>query len=586
MRYLDLETTGLDPFAPDAAILIVGWADDNGKPVVLHLADLHPDDWRSRLKEALADCPPIIGHNVKFDAKWLRRFGVKVEVAHDTMLIAQLVDENRRLGLKSLMADEMGEDWTWDGPWDASRPKEMAMYLAKDVLATRRLYKREYPQLTREQRVLLAKVVIPALNHLVVTELTGLYVPRAGLDAAQELVNSRRDTILRELDKVIPPESEWPAGIKQPAWGATNWQRWFLFEHLGIKPRVVGRPSKMFPAGAPSMSASAMTGITHPVGKLVVDLAKVKKMQTGFLTPYRAQLGDGDKLYSTFNLAGTVTGRLSAGAAQSDKAKQPSRKTVGINIQQVPKDKIIKPLFKAPPGYVFMEADYSQLELRVAAVLAHERTMLRLYQEGKDIHTWMAASLLHKTEGITELERRTAKAINFGFLYGMRAKAFQQLAKQQYGVDTTDSEAERFRDHYFHSFPDLEAWHRKQIQAARHLGYVTTLFGRRRHLPDINSPEFGFRSAAERQSINAPVQGSGSDIALYAYARLGARGDGWACVGLVHDALLFYVKADRAEDVGRMIKAEMEMELPRFDCPLVADVVWGAHWGDHAHELK
>lgn len=583
MRYLDIETTGLDPYAKDAAILMVGWADDDGKPVVLHLASTHPDDWRDRLRLVPTD-QPVVGHNIKFDLKYLRRFGVHLTAEADTMLIAQTVDENRRLGLKDLMAEEMGGDWTWEGAWDASDPKGMARYLAMDVVATRGLYAREALRLTKEQRALMAKVVIPALNALVVTELTGLYVPRAKLDEAQKAISGLRDGILRELDKVIPPESEWPAGVT-PAWGSTNWQRWFLFTYLGIKPASVGKPTKMFPKGAPSMSAAAMVGITHPVGKLVTELAKVKKMQSGFLTPYRTQLRK-DRLFTTFNLAGTVTGRLSAGAAQDDKRPRRPRKSVGINVQQVPKDKIIKPLFSAPPGYVFMEADYSQLELRVAAVLAQEPVMLRLYEEGKDIHTWMASSLLHKTEGITELERRTAKAINFGFLYGMRPKHFQELAKQQYGIDVTAGEAEKFRDHYFHSFPGLEAWHRKQVRLAQRNGYVSTLFGRRRHLPDIDSPEFGFRSAAERQAINAPVQGTGSDIALYSYARLGARGPGWACVGLVHDALLFYVREDIADSVAHMVKKEMERPLPAFNCPIVADVTWGAYWGDHTNELK
>lgn len=589
MRILDIETTGLNPWADDAAILQVAWADDDEAPIVLHLADKYPDgEWQARLQRVLADCPPIIGHNVKFDAKWLRRFKVPVTVENDTMLIAQMANENRRLGLKLLMAQEMGGNWSWEGEWDATDPAGMAAYVAKDVIATRLLYRREYPQLTKVQRSLLKGVVIPALNELVITELNGLYMSREAIMAAKDTLQAQAEQLLRQLDAFIPDESEWPDKVK-PAWGATNWQRWLLFTYFGITPTAVGKPSKMFPAGAPSMSAANMVDIDHPAAKLVVALSKVKKLQSAFIKPYLAQLSPNNKLYTTFNLAGTVTGRLSAGADQK-KAGTPKRKgtpmkPAGINVQQVPKDKVIKPLFQAPPGCVFMEADYSQLELRVAAVLAQERTMLRLYHEGKDIHTWMASSLLHKTEDITPLERRTAKAINFGFLYGMRPKHFKQLAKQQYGIEVTDKEAEQFRAHYFATFPDLERWHAKQIRRAQRQGYVSTLFGRRRHLPDIVSGEFGLRSAAERQAINAPVQGTGSDIALSAYAKLGARGAGWACVGLVHDALLFYVKKDKAEAVAHQVKAIMEHKLSGFNCPLVADVVWGAYWGDAAHEL-
>ena len=574
---LDLETTGLDPHADDAAILMVGWLDtESGTPTVLHLASKHPDPevWIPRLQKHLAGFPPVLGHNIKFDLKWLKRFGVELEPAGDTMVIAHLVDENRSLGLKSLMADELG-DWSWDGPWDASDPAGMAKYLVKDLCATHMLWRREEPKLTKAQRALYAKVLVPAIGHLVTTELAGLHVPAEALRRAQAATRRARDAVLDQLDPLIPPVDEWPPGINEPAWGSTNWQRWFLFEHLGIKPHSRGKPTNMFPSGAPSTSAAAMAHIDHPVGKLVVELAKVQKQQTGFITPYLAQLRD-DTLYTSFNLTGTVTGRLSSGAVA---------KGIGVNLQQVPKDKVVKPVFQAPPGYMFMEADYSQLELRVAAVMAQERRMLELYDQGRDIHSWMVGRLLGKTKDVTELERRTAKAVNFGFLYGMYPKLFMQVAKQQYGLDIGPAEAERFRDSYFQAFPGLAGWHRTVVAKAYALGHASTLFGRRRHLPGLYSDDRMTRSAAERQAINAPVQGTGSDIALYAYARLGAEGKHWRCVGLVHDALLFYVREDKAEKVARMLKQEMERPLPRFNCPLVVDVTWGPHWGARTHEL-
>lgn len=580
MRFLDIETTGLNPWADDAAILMVGWADDDDKPTILHLADTHPDDWVDRLRTHLSDSPPIVGHNVKFDLKYLRRFGVKLEAESDTMLISQLADENRVLKLKTLMADEMGGDWTWQGAWDNSDPAGMARYLAMDVVATRKLYHREYPRLTMKQRALLTHVVIPALNALVVPELNGVYMSREKIERTKEGVLLAKEAVLRQLDDLIPPEDEWPAGVT-PAWGATNWQRWFLFTYLGIKAPRKGKPSKMFPDGAPSMSADVLAELHHPAAALVRRMAKLNKVQSGFLTPYATQLDNRSRLYTSFYLDGTVTGRLAAGKEKRDERKV----KIGFNIQQVPKDDIVKPLFEAPPGYVFMEADQSQLELRVAAVIAGETTMLRLYNEGADIHTWMARQLLHKSEGITELERRTAKATNFGFLYGMRPRHFVTLARTQYGLDMSEAKATTFREHYFKTFPGLARWHEREIAGCRRRGYVSTLSGRRRHLPDINAPDFKTRSAAERQAINSPVQGTGSDIVLAAFARLGSRGDGWLCIGLVHDALLFYVKESIAEEFAHRVKAEMERPLKGFSCPLIANVTWGKHWGDHTHEL-
>jgi len=591
MRFLDLETTGLDPFAPDAAILMLGYADNDGRPRVHHLADLHPDDWQDRLKAVMADCPPVVGHNVKFDLKWLRRFGVKVEAEADTMLIAQMVDENRpSLGLKSLMAEEMGGDWTWTETWDAHNPQGMARYLVKDVIATRKLYHREAPQLTPQQAELMTKIIIPALNLLVGVELRGIYMRIEDVNALEKQVRQLITQVDDKLGARVPSSA--PMAVK---WGNTNFQRWFLFEHLHLRPQRLGKPTKAYPQGNPSMAADVLQAYHHPVTDLLIERARLQKILTGFILPYARQLAPVDqrlprrrRLYTTFNLAGARTGRLSAGKADNGVWVASYRQPVGINIQQVPKDSMVKPLFTAPKGYVFMEADYSQLELRVAAVIAQEPTMLGLYERGADIHTWMVKQLLHKDHDITELERRTAKAVNFGFLYGMRAKHFGELARNSYGVEVTLEEAERFREHYFRSFPTLQAWHARQIDLARRQGYVQTLFGRRRHLPDIDSSEFSLSSQAERQAINAPVQGSGSDICLWAFVRLMStpRAPDWYCIGLVHDALLFYVRKPIARDVALMVKKEMERPLKGFNCPLVADVTWGAHWGDHEWSLS
>ena len=186
MLFLDIETTGLNPRAKDAAVLMVGILGDKteDEPRVFHMASKHPETWKARLRKLCGKLPPVVGHNIKFDIVYARRFGAHLEAAGDTMLGAHMVDENRPLGLKLLMADFMGGDWSYDGVWDDSDPEAMAAYLKKDLLATRELYRVNKVKLTTNQKKLLRKVVVPAINMLAETEDYGIPISRDKLKIA------------------------------------------------------------------------------------------------------------------------------------------------------------------------------------------------------------------------------------------------------------------------------------------------------------------------------------------------------------------------------------------------------------------
>lgn len=568
MLFLDIETTGLNPRAKDAAVLMVGVLGDKpeDEPRVFHMASKHPETWRARLVKLCGKLPPVMGHNIKFDIVYAKRFGANIEAAGDTMLGAHMVDENRPLGLKSLMADFMGGDWSYDGVWDDSDPEAMAAYLKKDLLATRELYRINKGKLTSNQKKLLRKVVVPAINMLAETEDYGIPISRDKLEIASRKYTSELAEIDAQLDSEIP--SEIPEGI-QVKWGTTNFQRWFLYDYLGIPKKEVGKPTKAFPNGAPSLSKKALAYMDHPIAKTLLERSRLKKNIDGFITPYKDQIDGKGRLYTSFKLHGTVTGRLSSGKVCDG---------VGVNLQQVPKDPYIRGLVAAPEGYKIIEADYSQLELRVAAVVSRDKNMLQLYRDGGDIHSQTTRAI--GLDPDNSFDRRKAKIVNFGFLYGMSAKSFVQFAKVSYGTDITLDEAEQFREDFFRHWSGLRPWHARAKARAHKLGYSSTMFGRRRHLPGLYSSDEYEVAAAERQAVNSQVQGTGSDVMLRAAVQVWSSLEGDSHIlGLVHDAVLVLVPEELAETTACMIQETMERPLPHFDCPLVADVEIGTCWG-------
>jgi DNA polymerase-1 len=318
-----------------------------------------------------------------------------------------------------------------------------------------------------------------------------------------------------------------------------------------------------------------------------------QKYESSFFNPYQALVTEESRLHTTFKLAGTVTGRLSSGKADSDKVTGSKASTMrGINIQQVPREPLVRGVFSAPPGWTFVEADYSQIELRIAAELSGERTMRRLYALGEDIHMAMAVQLTGKPASqITKEERKKAKAVNFGFLYGMGWRKFIETAWNNYDLAVTEIEAQHARKAFFDQFPDLLPWHGRQRRLVHKFQRVQTPLGRIRHLPDIVSHEQGVVNEAERQAINSPVQAMASDMCLLSLVLLDRefrrRGYRAAPIGTVHDAINFEVPDDELSDVLPLIKTTMEnpplKKLFDFELsiPLIADLQIGQHWGSN-----
>jgi DNA polymerase I-like protein with 3'-5' exonuclease and polymerase domains len=602
----DLETSSFDELDTKAFVVSIAFTIErnNGElecwaVPLCHRASKWQDKWQDVLALLARDAntaPVRVAHNAKFDCRWLVQFQAPIPSNFDTMLAAHLLDENRAKGLKPLARILLNAP-EWDiqikagkrsQPWYLQHPlKETLKYNALDTWHTYRLYKLFRPQLEEDARLtaLFTKLIMPASQSLVHIERRGVYVDYDSLRKGAQQVDEELERIESALLAFVPDDPPFPVN-----WNPSNFLRWLLFDHLGLPALRVGKTG-------PSTAEDVMTHLAaqgYEIAKLLVERVKWQKFRSSFFNPYLQLITSESRLHTTFKLAGTVTGRLSSGKADADKVTG-GKAERGVNLQQVPRDPLVRGIFGAQPGWTFIEADYSQVELRIAAEVSQEPTMLGLYSRGEDIHTTMAMRMTGKPRAeVTAHERKMAKAVNFGFLYGMGADKFRHTAWNNYGLEVSLEEAEQFRSAFFDQFPQLLKWHARQRRLAHQYKRVQSPLGRIRHLPDIDSPDRGVVGEAERQAINSPVQAMASDLCLLSlvlldrkFRKLGLQA---APIGTVHDAINFECPDDELPEVIPLIKRTME-NLPTqqffgytVKVPIVADVAIGERWG-HKTEI-
>jgi DNA polymerase-1 len=521
--------------------------------------------------DAIIDRCILVAHAGKFDFLWmLVHYGVDWyhHFNFDTMLAHYLLDENSNHGLKELAQKFMGAP-NWDVDKDLKQGvgplNEHGLYLAHDLYYTRQLRWKFGKMLNKDPGVkqVFKHIMMPCARLFVEVEYDGLVVDETKFDQAE--------TFLRgELAKAEQKLKPW-----QPSddfnWGSSQQLAKLLFEDMKIP---VVETTK---TGRASCSESVLTRIDH---QLVGDLLayRAAKQQLSFFIegwkPYLHRKYVRGRwvsyLHPSFKLHGTVTGRLSS--------EHP-------NAQQIPRDKRIRSLIVAEDGWTLIECDLSQIELRIAAELANERNMFHAFINGIDIHWLTAIKEIERGAGLKELVldtartarqdksltysqaievllqmgpdaaieineewkeyRKKAKAINFGYLFGMWWKKFKLYARDNYGITVSDSQAQGSRKFFFAQYPDLPQWHNRQRQFARRNGYVRSLSGRKRRLPKAllfqDTPE---RREAERQAINSPVQSFANELNLMIAIQLRQEfgRDKVRICGTVHDAILMRVK--------------------------------------------
>lgn len=629
----DVETSGFDEFAEDAAIVsLAGTLEIDGEVKVFAMPLDHPQspfrkNWQAALRSIaplLVKIPKQVAHNGKFDARWLRQFGVNIGVTFDTMLACHILDENRQKGLKPQATSRFGvADWSISTKnlYDTEL-SNVLWYNALDTWYTYHIYLEVKQELIEQPRLLriFRFITTKANQELIDIERNGVWIDRERLATRTKIAFDMRDEIDAELMKYVPspphpPEHycvlcksgehqvspDFPTNAKgkyvDVNFNPSNFARWWLFEHLGLPVLERGKEKEDGREGDPSMKEAVMLELRgqHPVVELLLKRTKWQKYCSSFLDAYGDLLDEDDRIHTTFKLAGTVTGRLSSGKVDQDKvtARAPIR---GVNLQQVPRDPFIRGLFGAPPGYVFVEADFSQIELRVVAFIAREERMLYLYQTGQDIHRATAAWVLGKPpDQIDSGDRKKAKAVNFGFVYGMGANKFVHTAFENYDLVVTLDEAKAIRRAFFDQFSGLPKWHARQRRLVQEYGRVQSPIGRIRHLPDIYSEDEAVRGEAQRQAINSPVQSFASDMTMLSLVSISEQfrehGYDAITIGTVHDAILFQIREDHVGPCLPIIKDTME-HLPfrrlfgiEVDVPIIADLKVGRYWGD-AKELE
>lgn len=608
----DVETNGFDEFLPQSAIITLSVTLDGPdfkEPSTWVIPLYHPQSpfrkqWRKVLQILAKDLilpPKHIAHNGKFDDRWLNTFGVETACTFDTMLAAHIIDENRSKALKSLARTELGAP-----AWDISTKdllttplEKIVPYNAHDTYWTYQLYLKFRAKLLDQPRLarLFQRLMMPASQDLTKAEMRGIWVDREKLFTHSKIAYDTLAEIESRLLEYVPEEI--PANLPQNKrtgdqvnFNASNFARWWLFTYLELPVLARGKKKDDGRPGDPSMAEEVLLELrdAHPVVPIMLERVRWQKYCSSFFDPYVDQIGEDDRIHTTYKLHGTVTGRLSSGKGDEEKVTSKVQNR-GVNLQQVPRDPFVRNLFGAGEGWTFVEADFSQVELRVVALLSRDPRMITIYQTGQDIHTITAATTLGiPLSRVTKDDRKKAKAVNFGFVYGMGAKKFVHTAFTKYDLRFTEDEAAFIRRAFFQEYSALPKWHAKQRRLAHKYKRVVSPLGRIRHLTDIDSSNQGVRAEAERQAINSPVQSFASDLTQLSmilinrkFRRLGIEG---YVIGTVHDSLLFEIKDEYLAQALPIIKDTME-NLPlkklfdiEIDIPIISDIGVGPRWGD------
>lgn len=556
---LDIETTGLDRYKSKVTWFGVKLYYENGR--VEYSLRKDPDrDYIMRVYNRLKALKSrLIWQNGKFDTLFIEHhFGIRLPIHEDVMLMGTAYDLADEHGLKYMAKKYLGvPDWDIPNKEKLAGGDPVRPYLKADLDNTFSLFQFFDARLDDTQRKVYADLLLPAYKAYRDIERNGIYIDQKGLEAVRKDYSDKREKALNKLNT---------------RWGKINWNSPVqvskkLFEDQCL-PII-----EYTKTGNPSSDASVLKKLKARGFELAGDLLEYK-FYYGATTKFLDQWGDyaafDGRIHPSFKLTNVVTGRTSC----SDP-----------NLQQVPRNKELRSLFTAPKGRILLEADYSQIELRIAADYANEPTMIRIYQTGGDIHTETARGITGK-DTPTKEDRTKAKPVNFGFLYGMGAKGFVNYALDNYGVVISLEEAETYRELFFAKYSRLLEWHKEMVTECELMGGASNRFGRFRKLPNIYSADWGEKNGAMRRSINSPVQGTASDLLLLAVVELNKalKPYGAFIVGTVHDSILIECDEDGCEEIISLVKKTMSHPIGldhfkvTFKVPIEADVGAGP-WG-------
>lgn len=573
---LDTETTSTDAMAADLVGISLAIEEGSAYYIPVGHAGSAPQLDKNVVVEALRPFLidphiPKIGHNLKYDCLVLRHSGLEVApLSFDTMIAAWVLEpDSHRLGLKKMAEAELNIHMTEIRELIGSGSKQLTMdmiavddvapYAGADAEVPLRLEKILQKRLEANNLVeVFENIEIPLIPVLMDMEYAGISVDGKFLKAFSQDLQVRINEITKEVYRLVG----YPFNLNSPQQLSKA-----LFETLALTPPDSSNRTK---AGLFSTSADVLDSMKeqHEVVSLLIEYREISKLVSTYLEALPRQINPRTgRVHTSFQQTGSVTGRL----ASSDPNLQniPTRTELGHKVRQG---------FIADPGSVLISVDYSQIELRIVAHMAQDQAMLDAFRAGQDIHSATAAAIYDVViEKVSKEQRRHAKAINFGLIYGMSAFGLTRT------TELTLAEAENFVKAYFDEFPGVKRFLDNLRRVAAEKGYVETMLGRRRYFPQLKqaaTPQV--KARAEREAINAPIQGTAADIMKVAMIRLmpALRKAGLEAKVLlqVHDELLLECPEKELDQTVAVTRSIMEGAF-KLDIPLETDASYGKNWG-------
>ncbi|MBI5622123.1 DNA polymerase I [Candidatus Falkowbacteria bacterium] len=567
---IDTETTGLDTITD--TLLGIGFCWKEGEGYYLEIKKLRNKEIEKAISRILSDEKvKKVGHNLKFDIEVLTNAGFTVRgVYFDTMLASYLLDPGSRAhDLDTLAFTELGYQMTPIEQLIGLGKSQITLadvavevvadYCCEDVDYTFRLYQKLSNAIEQRNSFgLMETIEMPLVAVLAKMELLGVKIDMKFLGQLDREIETTRQKLDKKIFAMAGKEFnlDSPLQLKE-----------ILFETLEIPTEGLKRGKTGFSTAAAELDK--MRGL-HPIIDLISEHRELAKLQSTYTQalPKLVNKKTG-RVHTSFNQTVAATGRLSS----SDPNLQniPIRTSLGREVRKA---------FIAEKGCQILKADYSQIELRIVASLAQDKEMLAIFKRGEDIHAATAAAI-HGVplDSVTKEMRYSAKEVNFGVLYGMGAYGLS------WRTGISMAEAKNFIDKYFKTFSGVKKFVDSTIKFARRDGYVETLFGRRRYLPEINSGMAQVKNAAERMAINAPIQGTAADLIKLAMIALDTKlaaeftTEEVKMILQVHDELVFEVKSGLVKTVAPLVKDVME-NVYQLRVPIVVDVEAGESWGE------
>ncbi len=531
-------------------------------------------DWvLEQLKPILEDdAQAKVGQNLKYDASVLARYGIEMKgIKHDTMLASYVYNsvggkhDMDSLALRFLQHscisfEQIAGKGKKQLTFNQIELEQASPYAAEDADVTLRLHNRLLANIEQDEKLktIYEEVEVPLVPVLSRIERTGVLIDDMKLAAQSQEIALRLDELEQQAFEIAEQEFNMNSPKQLQA---------ILFEKMGL-PVV-----KKTPSGTPSTNEEVLQelALDYPLPKLILEYRGLAKLKSTYTDKLPKMINpETGRVHTSYHQAVTATGRLSS--TDPNLQNIPIRNDEGRRIRQA---------FIAPHGYKIMAVDYSQIELRIMAHLSGDEALLDAFQQGKDIHAATAAEIIGvDIEQVSAEQRRRAKAVNFGLIYGMSAFG---LAKQ---LGIPRGEAQQYMDTYFERYPGVMQYMEDTRSAAAEQGYVETIFGRRLHLPEIKSRNGMRRKAAERAAINAPMQGTAADIIKKAMLLVDewieSQGQGRVKLLMqVHDELVFEVQESALAEIESKVQELME-SAAQLDVPLIAEAGHGDNW-DQAH---